>query len=132
MKYTLVFLLVILTTKLFSQEYKEGILLVMSFDINTEKPVPNKEEKFANISKLTKKANKYEIYGTKKHGNLKMILTKRNPLDSKDFEYTDQHGSIYLIKDILDTPAKAMDILSLERVKGLPENHFVLLRVLIR
>lgn len=111
-----------------SQNYGEGILLWGGFDIVNQEVVGELTKK-ADIISFNRTPNEYILYCRDSKGLFKQKFIKLQGINEEG-KYTDENGTVYYIKDLLDTPVKALDIVC---SKSLPDvSFFMILRVLIK
>lgn len=115
-------------------KYGKGMVAFCVFDLekgNVDKCSP---EKYADVISIEKYENAYDILCKDERGvfNINFIRVEGSGLEY--YEYIDaQSGDKYVIKDLLDTSAKALDAVNTNELsdKGISSNHRMVLRFLI-
>ncbi|SMC33668.1 hypothetical protein [Moheibacter sediminis] len=131
----IILLLNLLSINIYSQtkEYGAGVLLFMTFDAENATQMENSEEKYGDVEKLIKTDNSYEIYYRKSEGKFKIILKKLEGLGVEDYEYVDvDSGHIFVVKDLLDSSAKALDAINTKDLPNVSNRYKMMLRVLLK
>lgn len=108
-----------------SKEYEQGVLLLVTYNLETKQE--ENSEKYADIIKLTKSKDSYNIYCKDQKGHFKISFAK---LDG-EMTYIDDNGDIFFVKDLLDSKWKALDALNSKEVPNIDSKYRMMLRVLI-
>lgn len=133
MKGTIILLSLILVPSLLtaqdSKTYGEGVMLWGAYDIMEQKVIGDLEKK-ADVISIEKVEGNY-IIKCRDKGLFKITLTKLQGLD-EDGKFTDNYGTVYYVKDYLDTKYKVLDMVSSKPLPDVPPNIFMTLQIYIK
>lgn len=134
-KLFLVYITILISNPIYSQmkEYGAGVVIFKTFDLEKGMALED-SEKYADIIDLKKYENAYDISCRDEKGNFTINLIRLENSDLEEYEYIDsQTGDKYVIKDLLDTPAKALDAINTKDLssKGVSSQYRMMLRILI-